>query len=87
MAQVNVYQSKFFTFNKETRVMAAEASDLQTFATHNMIAIESGKTGNVLIFVHHQTHRNNENEVTHWTYLPTELPSRSPVSKVVIFND
>lgn len=89
-----------FTYDEKTKVFTAEASDLSGINLFSPIyddacdagfAMESARTGQTVTYCLEKEHRNNDNDVTHWTFTPiTESIRKTPICKgtsVMIFND
>ena len=86
-----IVSSDRFTWVRESRVFVAEASDFKGLRIARGFTMVSSKTGKFVDFELDCVNRDLENEVTGWTYRPTQLsiaalPSLAGV-RCEIFND
>jgi hypothetical protein len=91
-----IFDSNQFTYHAATKTFSTEASDIHGFdrqlwndSADVGFGIRSKNTGNVVLFTHEKTHRDDEGYITHWTfdaYNPHNDPKLHGL-KVTVFND
>lgn len=91
--------SSQFSHDRATNTFTAWAAELGSYAFKRLyedavdigFEIVSCKTGSVSTFYVEEEHRDDDNDVTHWTMKPTAATVRNhPLladAKVIVFND
>lgn len=81
------YPSSIFNVNAKAKIISCEASDLRLFNVESAFGIKSAKTGSTRFFCHKKTHRDTDNDVTHWEYEPLGNDADLKGWTVFIYND
>lgn len=92
-----IHSSRQFTYDAATKTFSAEDSSLGHHAFGQLwndaadsgFGIKSQNTGNVVLFTQDQTHRDRDDDITHWSFTVFN-PKNDPALhglKAVIFND
>lgn len=76
--------SQFDTFNKDR--IASDVSNFKNFFEHfpSQFYIKNHNSGQQKLFLHEETHRDSEGEVTHVTYFH---PGDARIPRVTLWND
>jgi hypothetical protein len=83
---MQTFNTKQFTYHKETNSFVAEASDLGTFMVGQNFRLVSEKTGDTLDAQLLETKRDDDNDITHWEYELCNVDGYTGI-KVIVFND
>lgn len=81
------YCGSQFHYNATAKVISADASELFNFYGQAAFGIKSHRTDRIVFFMHLKTHRDVENEITHWEYIPMGKDPETQGWVVYVYND